>query len=144
MFSWLITISLHRRRKKNMKKVGLQNRFFIAFLEFLGDLIFSRKFFEIYSPPVTMHTTQCHAFEPTVTAREPHQRNVCEYLHSRDIVHRDSTPANNDFRMSPGSLKKIKKNTFFNAVLRFPATSKKKKNSCFFLKFDHNKPAAIR
>ena len=78
--------------KKQMKKVGLQNRFFIAFLEFLGDLIFSRKFFEIYSPPVTMHTTQCHAFEPAVTAREPHQRNVCEYLHIRDIVHRDSTP----------------------------------------------------
>ena len=46
---WLITV--HRRRekekkeeKKQMKKVGLQNRFFIAFLEFLGDLIFSRKF----------------------------------------------------------------------------------------------------
>ena len=104
-----------------MKKVGLQNRFFIAFLEFLGDLIFSRKFFEIYSPPVTMHTTQCHAFEPAVTAREPHQRNVCEYLHIRDIVHRDSKTSNNDFRMPPGSLKK---NTFFIAVLRFPATSK--------------------
>ena len=28
-------------KKKQMKKVGLQNRFFIAFLEFLGDLIFS-------------------------------------------------------------------------------------------------------
>ena len=119
IFFWLSYHSLAHHstpaaeEEKKHEKVGLQNRFFIAFLEFLGDLIFSRKIFEIYSPPVTMHTTQCHAFEPAVTAREPHQRNVCEYLHIRDIVHRDSTPANNDFRMPPGSLKKIKKKHFF-------------------------------
>ena len=121
----------------------IKNRFFIAFLEFLGDLIFSRKKFEIYSPPVTIHhTTQCHAFEPSDCARAA----------STQRLRISSCPWHCSSRLEtskiqyipPPKLLKKKKNTFFIAVLRFRAISKKILFFMFFfLKFDHNKLATI-
>ena len=83
-----------------------------------------------------MHTTQCHAFEPAVTAREPHQRNVCEYLHIRGIVQRDSTPEKMTIRMQPGSLKKT---LFLLQFCDFQQLLRRKKFMFFFF-FLENRP----